>query len=333
MGYKGTILGLALVLGLAMGAWADDGFIGKWTVKQVSQGGDRESTLTIGEDSGTWESRRGVSQLSNIKTTDGKLTFTRTFSRQGEEFIIDCEATMVDGKLVGKMATQMGDREFTATRVAAERDAKVATDPSGTWRWEHEDLAGTGQVIPDILKIKVDGGKVSGTYVSPDGELPIENATLDGDTLHWELNIDAQGQILNIAWTGKISGDDVNGTVTLGDFGEGPWVAKRDSKVAVDPSGTWRWEHQDPGTGQTIKNVLKLQLAGGKVGGSYEMGGTLYEVNNSKLDGNTLSWDYDLEVEGQVINIEFSGDISGDALAGTVSVGDFGDFPWEAKRD
>ena len=93
---------------------------------------------------------------------------------------------------------------------------RLGVDPSGTWRWEHEDLEGTGQIIKDVLKLKFENGKVTGTYVGPGDELEIENAKLDGDTLHWELNVDAQGQSLNIAWNGKISGDDINGTVKFG---------------------------------------------------------------------------------------------------------------------
>ncbi len=105
------------------------------------------------------------------------------------------------------------------------------------------------------------------------------------------------------------------------------------TSFAVDPAGTWRWEHQDPASGQTIKDVLTLSSANGNISGSYEMAGVAYDVNNGKLDGNTLSWEFNLDAEGQVINISFSGTISGDAIAGTVNIGDFGEFPWEAARD
>ena len=67
-----------------------------------------------------------------------------------------------------------------------------AADPSGTWRWEHPNES--GEMIPDVLKLTLQDGKVSGSYVSPDGELPIENASMEGDTLRWEINIDAGGR-------------------------------------------------------------------------------------------------------------------------------------------
>ncbi|HIA47038.1 MAG TPA: hypothetical protein EYN96_03495 [Candidatus Hydrogenedentes bacterium] len=206
-----------------------------------------------------------------------------------------------------------------------------AADPSGTWRWEHEDLEGSGEMVPDVLDITVENNTVSGTYMTPDAELPVENASIDGDTLHFELNIDTPDGNLNLAWTGTISGDDVTGTIKFGDFGEFPWEAKRDA--VANALGTWRWEHDDPTTGGTIKDVLTIRSADGEVGGTYKMGDVSYEVKNGKLDGNTLSWEFELDADGQLLNIRFSGVISGDEVTGTVNLDQFGEFPWAGTRD
>ena len=127
---------------------------------------------------------------------------------------------------------------------AARRDATKVVNPSGTWRWEHEDVAGTGQIVKDVLKLKFDDGKVTGTYMGSGEEMEIENARLDGATLHWELNVNVQGQSLNIAWTGKISGDNVNGTVKLGDFQESPWAARRDTGASAGKPDKWNLTNQ-----------------------------------------------------------------------------------------
>ncbi len=317
MGCKGVAFGVAfgLALGLAMLTWADDEFIGQWTVKQAYQDREFVSTLTIGETSGTWTSRRGVSQLSKVNNTDGKLTFIRTFSRRGEEFTLDCEATIVDGKLVGKLATQMGDREFTATHV----DTKPAVDPSGTWRWAHQDPA-SGKTVKNVLTIKSTGGDVSGSGEMSGAAFVVNNVIFDGNTLTWDHDLDVDGQALHLGFRGDISGDDLSGAVTLGDLGDFPWAAKRDSKVPADPSGTWRWEHMDPGTGQMIENALTLKVADGEVGGTFEMDGVTYQVNDPEVEGDTVSWDFDFGADGQYINISFYGHISGDSITGSFSV-------------
>ena len=92
---------------------------------------------------------------------------------------------------------------------------KSATDPSGTWRWEHEDPA-TQKTVKDVLKIKFENGKVTGTYQGGSDVHKIEKTKVEGDTLSWEFNLDIGGNTLNIAFSGKISGDDIKGTVTLG---------------------------------------------------------------------------------------------------------------------
>ncbi len=327
-----TLLLVGLCAGMSFAA--DPSGTWRWEHEDLAGTGEMvpdvlKLKLDGGKVSGTYVSPEGELPIENVSLDGDTLHWELTIDAQGQSIVIAWTGKIDGDDINGTV--QFGD--FGEGPWSAKRDTAAAVDPSGTWRWEHQDLEGSGQMVPDVLKLKFDGGKVSGTYMGPGDEIPIENASLDGDTLHWELNVDAQGQMLNIAWTGKISGDDVNGTVALGDFGEFPWSAKRDAAAAVDPSGTWRWEHQDPATGATVKNVLKLELAEGKVGGSFNMDDAAYDVKNGKVDGTTLSWDFDLGAQGQILNISFSGDITGNSLAGTVSLGDFGEFPWTAERD
>ena len=82
-----------------------------------------------------------------------------------------------------------------------------------------------------------------------------------------------------------------------------------------------------------VKDVLTITSTKGEISASYEMGGATFAVNNNRVSGTTLFWDYDLDIEGQALNISFSGDISADAVAGTVTIAGVGDFPWKAQRD
>ncbi len=102
---------------------------------------------------------------------------------------------------------------------------------------------------------------------------------------------------------------------------------------AVDPSGTWRWEHQDPGTQKTVKDILKIKYEKGKVSGTYQGGDDIHDIEKAQVKGNTLSWEFNLDIEGNTLNIAFTGEISADDIQGTVTLGDLGEFPWTAKRD
>jgi len=206
-----------------------------------------------------------------------------------------------------------------------------AADPSGTWRWEHQDPA-IQKKVKDVLKIKYENGKVSGTYQGGADLHEIQKAKVEGNQLSWEFKVDIGGNTLNVAFSGKINGDAIKGTVTLGDLVELPWTAKRDG-AAGDPSGTWRWEHQDPATPKTVKEVLKIKYENGKVSGTYQGGGDFHEIKEARFEDNNLSWEYTVDIDGNSLNVVFSGEISGAVIKGTVSFGALGEFPWTAKRD
>jgi len=216
----------------------------------------------------------------------------------------------------------------------------LAAGPSGPWRWEHPDPENQ-QLVKDVLTIEVDDGEVSGTYQmiggGAAGTYKVNNGKLAGDTFTWNFDLPVGGgQTLNISFTGSVSGDEIAGTVKLGDLGESPWAATRNA-VAVDPSGTWRWEHQDAASQQTVKDILILKVDGGKVSGTYEQvgGGTVgtYKVNYAKVFGSTVSWGFDLPIGGQTLSVAFTGKVSGDDVTGSVRLGELGEFPWTAKRD
>ena len=185
MGYKGVVFGLALSLGLAMVTWADDGFIGQWTIKREIQGQERVSTLTIGENSGTWETRRGTSELSKVKIMDGKLTFSRTIKRRGREISFDCEATIVNGNLVGKMIALNGERKFTAIRVAPK--------PSFIGKWDIEMSFGERLFKAKLNIAEADGG-LSGKWSSQRGDAQLDNVAIKDNTLTFSRTMKRQGQ-------------------------------------------------------------------------------------------------------------------------------------------
>lgn len=224
MGCKGMIIALTLSLGLAMGAWADDGFIGQWTIKQEFQGQERISTLTIGEDGGTWESRRGTSELSKVKIVDGKLSFTRTFGGQG--FTMDCEARIVDGKLVGKMITPRGEREFTAIRIVA--------IPSFIGKWNIEmDFRGR-QVQAKLEIIEAEDGLLGNWSSDFGGEAKLDDVAIADKTLTFSRTMERQGQKFDIAYKATLVDGKLSGTMTTR-MGDMPFTGTSIAQPAFEP--------------------------------------------------------------------------------------------------
>ena len=94
---------------------------------------------------------------------------------------------------------------------------------AGTWVLTVESPMGTRD--SDAI-FDQQGEQLSGKMVSPRGEAPF-TGTLKGDAIAFGLSINAQGQTLQLDYSGKVTGDTMSGTVQFGTFGEGKWTGKR----------------------------------------------------------------------------------------------------------
>lgn len=199
-----SVLGLVASLTLALSAMADDGFVGKWTITQEAQGQQRVSTVTIGDNTGTWEGQRGSTPLANVKIENDKLTFSRTMERDGQEFTIEYEATLVDGRLTGKMITPRGEREFTAVR--------ASDKPTFVGHWDI-DLEIQGNPIQAKLDITEADGTLKGHWSSPRGESDLDNVAIKDDALTFSRKMERDGQEFTIGYTAKIVDGKLAGTM------------------------------------------------------------------------------------------------------------------------
>jgi D-glucosaminate-6-phosphate ammonia-lyase len=100
--------------------------------------------------------------------------------------------------------------------------AKV-TDVSGTWELNVESPMGSR--ASDAVFTQA-GETLGGKMVSSRGEVPL-NGTIKGDAVAFGINVNVQGQNLQIDYTGTVTGDTMSGTVVFGSFGDGKWTGKK----------------------------------------------------------------------------------------------------------
>jgi opacity protein-like surface antigen len=98
-----------------------------------------------------------------------------------------------------------------------------AADVTGTWAMTVETQAGAGN---PTLTLTQKGETVTGTYKGQLGEAPV-NGTIKGDDFSLKIKVNAQGQDLEIEYTGKVDGASMSGKVVLGTFGEGTFTGKK----------------------------------------------------------------------------------------------------------
>jgi D-glucosaminate-6-phosphate ammonia-lyase len=100
--------------------------------------------------------------------------------------------------------------------------AKV-TDVTGTWELNVESPMGSR--ASDAVFTQT-GETLGGKMVSPRGEVPLAG-TIKGDAVAFGINVNVQGQDLQIDYTGTVTGDTMSGTVVFGSFGDGKWTGKK----------------------------------------------------------------------------------------------------------
>jgi hypothetical protein len=105
---------------------------------------------------------------------------------------------------------------------------EAAADPTGAWKWGLAGQKGSAQEM--ILRLKLDGGKLTGGIVGRDGrETPVEDAAYRGGEVSFR-GIALSDKEFTMKYTGRVSGDTIKGerkvevngkTVTF------EWEAKR----------------------------------------------------------------------------------------------------------
>jgi hypothetical protein len=103
---------------------------------------------------------------------------------------------------------------------------------------------------------------------------------------------------------------------------------------AADLLGQWAAEFDSPIGVQ--KYVYEFKKAGDTLTGQatydHSMGKGTVPLKNLKVEGDKVSFEEPLSIEGNEITITYTGTLAGDELALTRNVGDFGSEQLKAKR-
>jgi hypothetical protein len=88
----------------------------------------------------------------------------------------------------------------------------------GTYKVEVSTQRGaqTGELV-----IKTAGNTVSGVYKTQRGDQPF-TGTLDGNKAKWTINVQSPMGSMAIGYDVTVTGNDITGTVTMGQFGNAP---------------------------------------------------------------------------------------------------------------
>jgi hypothetical protein len=97
--------------------------------------------------------------------------------------------------------------------------------------------------------------------------------------------------------------------------------------MAVD--GKWEIVINSPMGAQ--KATLDLKAEGAALTGTQSAAQGSGPLENGKVEGNALSWSAKI-TSPMPMTLEFSGNVEGDKLTGSVKAGAFGSFPFNGSR-
>jgi hypothetical protein len=109
----------------------------------------------------------------------------------------------------------------------------------------------------------------------------------------------------------------------------GATLARAQSESKVDVTGTWLFDVQtDAGSG-TPTFIFKQD--GGKLTGTYK--GQFGEAPlTGTVKGNAISYEFQIDVQGQVATFNYDGTIEKDTMKGTMRIADLAEGTFTAKR-
>lgn len=76
------------------------------------------------------------------------------------------------------------------------------------------------------MTLTSEGGSLTGKLASPQGELDIEDGTVDGSSLTWKASITSP-MAMTLEFSATVDGDEMKGDVKLGAFGNADFTGTR----------------------------------------------------------------------------------------------------------
>jgi hypothetical protein len=234
--------------------------------------------------------------------------------------------------------------------------AVAQTGPAGDWEITMNTPQGANTVG---LSLTLTGDKVGGEMSSPMGAVPV-TGTAAGNGVKLTADINIQGMALQFGIDGNVDGDNIAGTVKVGDFGEFPFTGKRvagkpataaaPAAAAASPAAASPAATSTGATGAGITDLngkwdIVLSIAGmGEVPATAvikqdgdKLTGTISSPAGEvaiagTVTGRSVKFDFEAETPQGKLPITMTGDMGASSVTGKASIAGMGEADWTATR-
>jgi hypothetical protein len=280
------------------------GLYGDWQVKVDYDGRQREMILSFSRDregnqTGSWISFMGLSELKDVKYEDGQLSFTRVSrGRDGESRTTSFKGTVKEGVLSGTISSDRGEY-----KLEGKRSPRM---PRAVGSWEMKYSFGEREVTSTMV-IKADKeGNLTAEWQGRRSTSKISNLQYERGKLTFKRTSTYQERQRESTFEGTVRGDTISG-VMKSERGE---IEVEGKLIGGSLIGTWNLE----ATSERGTRNQRLRV-------NPDMSG-LYgaiPVKKVNLEGNKLSFKIVLEFGEQKFEMSFAGKIEDSKLVGELT--------------
>jgi hypothetical protein len=224
--------------------------------------------------------------------------------------------------------------------IAAPSSAQTTETVNGRWTASGVTTEGT---YPVTIDLKQDGRTITGNLVTEAKEKV--TGSVDGNTISFRfqmLDPRGSGSLLSIGVKGTLDKDALSGDFTINDGPGGTFSAQRaaagsqtesakaDASAKVDLTGSWTLAVDLGSISATPSVVFKQD--GETLTGEYtsqQYGG--YPLTGT-VKGNQLQFTFTMTIEGNAIDVAYSGTADKDSIKGSVNYGGVGEGTFTGTR-
>jgi hypothetical protein len=214
-----------------------------------------------------------------------------------------------------------------------------APDIKGTWDVNFNSSQGARQATMNIL---VEDGKLAAYInVAQMGEIAAW-VTQKDSSVTMDATVQGQGGPIRILMTGTVDGNTMKGSVDFGG-GTADWTAARtkpappaqggqgggsQEKPAPTMTGTWAFEvNHSAGTSTPTVTITQTD---GKLSGKYQSTYGQFDLTGS-IKGADFTFSVEVGTE-QKVTLVYNGTLNGDAVKGSMTMGEMGEGTFTGKR-
>ena len=294
---------LALVAGTSTVLGAEE-VTGDWEITMDFNGRQSFAALSISKKAdGSFTGKWGQTELSDVKFDGQKLTFVRIIKMQDNEFRMNYEGTLKDGKLVGKLTSDRG--EFAAT------GARTKPRLPALGQWDLSYKFGDRDVSAKLTISQKPDGTLEGKWTSGFGENVVSDVKFQNGKLTFsrKTKLPDGGEFAS-TFEGTITGHKLTGT-NKSERGE---IAVNGQRVGAALVGKWELTST---SGQGPRT--RMLTIYGDLTGRYEIFGAEIPIKEIKLEGDQVTFNIETGFGDQTFTMEFKGKLDGKTLSGQLT--------------